>query len=1073
MRIIKLIVILISCVITQNALSQPSWTFDPFGREKKPQKFENRKLGSEKTTEKKFTKPRQFLQNSVTHYNYYFNASNKLNTVIDRAKNSQQDNFTKLLSFYPYSLDNTVAQKSELDSVIYKATAGILLHDLRNDWIDNLYLLIGKSYYLKKDFDSAIMAFQFINYNLFSRKKKQEDDDKIIGTNTESVNNIISIANKENRNFFQKIASLPPSRNDALIWMIRTFTEQEAYGEAAGLINILNNDPNLPGRLENDLNEVSAYWFYKQNMYDSSAIYLEKALSNADSKNDKARWEFLLAQMLEMNKQYEKASEYYAKAAHHTVNPLMDIYAQLNDAKMYKESEGLKGLNNTIEKLTRMARKDKFDGYRDIIYYSIAQLYMQKPDTAAAVVNYFKSIKVNENNGAYRNKCFLRLADIAYAKKDYRNAYAYYDSLQTDDINLADQIANIQLRKATLQKIVEKIANIEKQDSLQQIAAMPGAEREAFIKNILKKLSKNQSAKEESNNGVTAITFNNNTNNQPTDLFTDDASDGWYFYNTAMKNKGLNEFKAKWGDRANLDNWRRKSALDKAVNINTYNANNNNEADTTETSENKTEVTELSFEGLMKNIPLTPAAMDSSNKIIANNMFQLGKLYQNELEDYEQAITTYEEHLQRFPSWLRDGEIYLNLFYCYYKLGNLAKANYYKNLLNTQFAKSKFALMANDPSAFNPKNQNTSATKKYEDIYNLFIEGSFAEALSQKRQADSVYGNIYWTPQLLYIESVYYIRQRSDSIAIQTLQKLIELYPASPMVAKAQNMIDVLKRRNEIESYLANLNITRENDDILPTPNDDNGKAVVNKDPEMQKPVVVKPIENDKKPVTINNPTIDTVKKVVANPVKPRMDTVKTAPAKVDTVKQAEAPKVDTPKIVTPPVDTVTKTIPVKVDTVKRAEPSKIDTPKRVLPAVDSVKKVAPALSNGVFTMALESPHSVVMLLDKVDQVYITEAKNAIARYNRENYGTQSIEITKDVLDINRTMLVFSRFVNAEAALEYYIKLKKAAPVEIGWLPTNKYSLLIITNENLQLLKNNKDVNSYRDLLNKQFPNKF
>ncbi|MBK7883078.1 MAG: hypothetical protein IPJ81_04160 [Chitinophagaceae bacterium] len=123
--------------------------------------------------------------------------------------------------------------------------------------------------------------------------------------------------------------------------------------------------------------------------------------------------------------------------------------------------------------------------------------------------------------------------------------------------------------------------------------------------------------------------------------------------------------------------------------------------------------------------------------------------------------------------------------------------------------------------------------------------------------------------------------------------------------------------------------------------------------------------------------------------------------------------------------------------------------------------------------MEPNAPHNVIMLLDKVDPVYITEARNAIVRYNRENYKNQTIEVVKDALDANRTILIFTNFTDGDAALQYYLKLKKAAAIEIGWLPVNKYSFLIITNKNLQLLKNNKDVNGYRDLLNKQYSNQF
>ncbi|HMJ46142.1 MAG TPA: hypothetical protein VK498_02370, partial [Ferruginibacter sp.] len=127
------------CILCNDIIAQPTWTLDPFGKEKKPEQYEEKKLGSEKTADKKFTTFRRLLQNNVTHYNYYFNANNKLNAVIERAKLSQKDDYSALLSFYPYSMENTVAQQSELDSVIYKATAGILLHDLRSDWVDNMY----------------------------------------------------------------------------------------------------------------------------------------------------------------------------------------------------------------------------------------------------------------------------------------------------------------------------------------------------------------------------------------------------------------------------------------------------------------------------------------------------------------------------------------------------------------------------------------------------------------------------------------------------------------------------------------------------------------------------------------------------------------------------------------------------------------------------------------------------------------------------------------------------------------------------------------------------------------------
>ena len=114
-----------------------------------------------------------------------------------------------------------------------------------------------------------------------------------------------------------------------------------------------------------------------------------------------------------------------------------------------------------------------------------------------------------------------------------------------------------------------------------------------------------------------------------------------------------------------------------------------------------------------------------------------------------------------------------------------------------------------------------------QNIYNMFIEGNFEQAITAKKQADSVYGKNYWSPQLLYIESVYYIKNHEDSNAIAVLKNIQTLYPASPLKEKATVMIDVLGRRAAIEKYLTDLQITRYEDDKVIIP-DDTKQATAN-----------------------------------------------------------------------------------------------------------------------------------------------------------------------------------------------------------------------------------------------------
>ncbi|CAN5889166.1 hypothetical protein BH11BAC4_BH11BAC4_03130 [soil metagenome] len=971
--------------------AQPTWTFDPFGREKKPEKYEDKKLASEKT-DKKFTTFRRFLQNSTTHYNYFFNANNKINAVIERAKISNQDDYSKLLSFYPYSLDNTAAQQTELDSVIYKAGSGILLHDLRSDWVDNMYLLIGKSYYFRKEFDSAALTFQFINYNLFPRKK-HEDDSRIVGANQSAQSNVLSIANKEKRNVVQKAISRPPSRNDALVWLARTFTDQKEYGDAAGMINILSNDPNLPKRLKNDLEEVSAYLFYKQENYDSAATHLEKALSNAQTKQDKSRWEYLLGQMYEMGRQYDKAESYYTKASRHTVDPVMDIYARLNNAKMFKDNGNTRELENSISKLLRMARRDRYEAYRDIIYYSAAEMSLQKPDTGNAKILHIKSIRYNQGNVGYRNKAFLQLGNIAYNQHEYKKASAYYDSLQLGDSSFKAIALQVNTRKNSLNNIVAQVNIIEREDSLQRIANMQPAERDAFLRKLVRKYRKENGLREEDNfTGNTLITFNNN-NSEPVDLFAAPTKGEWYFYNTNLKSRGYSEFRSKWGKRENVDNWRRRSAVSTAGGVN---LNGNIDIDDPLNSKvaNGGPATSggapvpFSFEAFMQDLPLTAEKMDSSNTRIATALISLAKLFQNELEDYQEAVKTYENYLQRVPDSLRDPEVYFGLFLCYSKLGNTAKADYYKNLVNSRYAGTKASKMLNNPGALKPNEKNPEVTRRYEAIYDLFIEGKFTEAIDAKKKADSVYGNNYWTPQLLYIEAVNFVKQRNDSAAIEALNNIISLYPASPLKDKSQTMIDVLKRRADIESYLTTLEVTRAEEDKIFL--SENNTVVVQK-AETKAPEI-------KKMAVVNKPVIQ----------------------------------------------------------------------------ADSIK-VNPALVSGAFKWESDKPLAVIMILDKVDAVYVNEAKNAFDRYNRGIYNSKPVAIRKDVLDpaTNKALLVFEGFNTPEEAVQYYDKVKKAAPSEVSWLQANKYSFLVISSANLGLLKTNKDMNAYKTLLNNLYPGKF
>ena len=948
---------------------------------KKPKKYENRKLGSEKTGEKKFTIPRKFYQNTVTHYNYYFNANNRLNDLVNAAKTAFKDDYSQLLPFYNYTLEQTSQSKQDIDSIIYKCTAGILLHDLRNSWIDDMYLVLAKAYFFRNDLDSAALTLQYLNFSY--APKEDGGYDKPIGSNASNEVGEFSIATKEKNSIWTKLTSRPPSRNESFIWQIRNHIEKNELPEASGVIEILRHDPNFPKRLETRLNEMMAYWFYKQQAYDSSAFYLSRALNEAANNQEKARWEYLIAQMYQLTNKNEDAINFYNRTIAHTTDPVMDVYARLNSIRINR-SDKKDYLQENIDALLKMARRDKYVNYRDIIYYAAATIELQRNNFLNAQNDLLKSVKYTMNNASQRTQSFLLLADLNYKRKSYSDAYNYYDSTDVNVLTRPDDKDRVTLRKPPLKTIAENITTITTQDSLQALAKLPAEQRDAVIRKQAKALRKAQGLKEEDNPSANVAV------QQAPDLFADNnKSADFYFYNSSAKARGFSEFRARWGERPNVDNWRRKSAIDRQV---------QKIADVDDVPSKAVaadqKINDNSYEGLQQNIPLTQEKLDASNKSIMDALFSSGQTFMNKLEEYPDAILAFEELLRRFPNAANKEEALFNLAYAYEKTGDKAKADQYKKQLTTTSPDNKFAKLVSHPEARKNSVQASPATKKYEEIYKLFIEGNFDEAKNQKKIADSTYGKSFWTPQLLFIESIYYIRQKEDSTAIKVLTDLSNLYNGDPMAARAKTMIDVLKRRKEIEDYLTKLEVTR---------------------------------NEDKTTATNYNQSV---------------------PAKT----------------VTQPAPVLRDSANVKNDSAKVSPPVTVKKDTAVVPSV--------VVKN--FSFVASDPHYVVVLLDKVDPVYANEARNAFNRFNQEKYYNQKIEISGLKLNEQYNMVLEGPFADANAAIDYIDKVRPVAKSRIlPWLTADKYSFMVISNPNLDVLKANKDMDAYKLLIQKAVPGKF
>lgn len=772
---------------------------------KKPKKYENRILRAEKTGEKKFTAPRRFFQNTYTHYNYVFNAETKLSQVLQSAKMQHVDRYSELLPFYNYSLEGTSAQKTELDSVIYKVNAGIFLHDLRSNWMDNLYLAMGQAYFFRNTLDSAFMTFQYMNYAF--HPKDADGYDRVIASNSTENGNALKVSTLENRNIVDKAFSRPPSRNDALLWLIRTHIQRNENSQASTLLQTLRNDPQFPTRLQAQLEEMQALLYYNQKQYDSAAYHLGKALPAADNKQEQARWEFLIGQLYKKAGSVEQSRSAFEKSAQHTLNPVMEVAAQLEIAQLYDGSDG-RNWQTVVQTLEKMARREKYANYRDLIYYTIGEIEYRNLAYDQAHGHLLKGIKFSNQNPEQKSRIFLLLGELAFTQKKYSPAKSYYDSVETSLVPETEAKVVAQ-RKDILTIVVAQLNIIDRQDSLQALAALPEAERMEILRKKLRQIKKQQAAGALTGPGSSNIPgFTNQQNQAASDMFATGNTGDFYFYNNSLKSRGYNEFRNKWGNRPNTDNWRRSSSQ--------TNPGFTKDQGRTPLTTDELDANDPTLDLLLDKIPLTPELLQESKDSVAQARYLIGITLQNKLEDYASAASQYEWILENYEgAQVVEADVLYNLAICYRMLGKELELTQTNKRLQEKFPHTRQAKLAKDPLAVKEADsiRSKEATQVYDGIYNQFLTGQFQAAIEAKQTADSVYGKHHWTPQLLYIEAIYHIKQQEDSIAISVLEQLKRQFPEHALTSKTNTMIDVLRRRKEIENYLTNLDVERQPED--------------------------------------------------------------------------------------------------------------------------------------------------------------------------------------------------------------------------------------------------------------------
>jgi hypothetical protein len=500
---------------------------------------------------------------------------------------------------------------------------------------------------------------------------------------------------------------------------------------------------------------------------------------------------------------------------------MMDLQARLQIARL-NTVNGDAGIAQSLSALRTMLKKERFIPYRDAIYYTMASIVTPK-DQEAALGYLKKSLSQPSDNTVQKTLSFKAVADIYYSQRKYQLAKNYYDSTASVmPPDFADaQLVNV--RKSVLGDVAVKIAAIQREDSLQRIAAMPEADRTALLDKMVADIKK--AAEEKAKAAAAAQEAQNNSDNQNNMLsmnsaFGNNGRSGaagqgndqgdWYFYNQSSKSSGYSEFKRRWGNRKLEDNWRRSQ--NSQVNF----ANNNNPDQAADMPADTAHMTtaeklkalpadSVNTALLAVDLPLTPEKLQQSKAVQMDAWFDLGKLYHDKLDAAELAIEAYDSLLYKFPDHPKKPEVIYSLYVWHNSLkGHTAQANQYKEMVLNQYGNTNFANIIKYGAL-----KDVNADKKqeiataYDSAYVAFKTGRYDLALERKRQADTVYGFNYLQPRFDLLEAMIIVKTDTADIATDSLflgrkavQAVLTKYPGDSAVQQqAQALLDALNRK--------------------------------------------------------------------------------------------------------------------------------------------------------------------------------------------------------------------------------------------------------------------------------------
>lgn len=724
-------------------------------------------LFSDCSTEKNTRASRTF-HNVTSHYNIYFNASESVKHGLLNIEENIDNDYTRILPIYKSS-DPSAARmvKSDMDNAVIKCSKLIEIHSITkkpkrkrkrtrkyiefsskeefNKWIDESYLLIGEAYFYQHNFMAAIDNFSYI-----TRKFPDED-----------------------------------TRYEAQVWLIRCYAEMERFIEASEAIQAIRNEPEFPRKLEKNLAVATADYYIKLQEYDEAIKFLDIAISKTLLKRRKARLQYIVAQLYHELGRGNEAIKAYTAVTRMNPGYKMAFNAKINAAGIFSGAGDAEKLKKELRK---MLRDNKNFDFQDQIYFALGNIYFKEGNRDEAIGNYKQSVTKSFQNQYQRAQSSITLADLYFEDLRYRDAQAYYDSAMIIVDETYPNYVELEAKYKSLSSLIDNLVTVEREDSLQKIALLPAAEREALIAKIMQEEQENQRNMENLAMQGAQNQGYYRSNRYRLGMGNRQGGAGWYFYNPQTVSYGRVSFQQQWGKRKLEDDWRRFNKNIVSLDM----------EDLTEAIDSsqivQREEDPMKKEFYMQDLPLTDSSMLVSHKRIRDALYNAGKIFKSDFANYPRSADSFQELNRRYPQNIFLLSAYFDLYDLYDLMGDQATSEYYHNLIISQFPDSKFAQYLQNPNFFIEMEARTdSLNNLYQQTFRNYKSGRYRNVISLSAKMKDMEPDSVIVPKIDFMEMVANGTQTDIHNFEKLLKGYVEKYPAKEPTPLAKEILTLIQ----------------------------------------------------------------------------------------------------------------------------------------------------------------------------------------------------------------------------------------------------------------------------------------